>query len=181
MSDEIQLYKLSVNGSRSARTKLDIAKALSPEVVERLVPQDRYDTLARPRIVGTVTDAASARFVSEILQGLLIFSRRMSRGVLFRPRSSPPAIMARVRLIGLRKNLASTVAVEGFDLDVADGGFVALLGPSGCGKTTVLRIIAGIATPDRSEIRFDERAIDGLAPERRNVGLVSSPTRSFRT
>jgi hypothetical protein len=69
MSDEIQLYKLSVNGSRSARTKLDIAKALSPEVVERLVPQDQYNTLARPRIVGTVTDAASARFVSEILQG----------------------------------------------------------------------------------------------------------------
>ena len=69
MSDEIQLYKLGVNGSRSARTKLDITKALAPEVVDRLVPQDQYDELARPRIVGTVTDAASARFVSEILQG----------------------------------------------------------------------------------------------------------------
>ncbi|MCB1501310.1 MAG: extracellular solute-binding protein [Bauldia sp.] len=69
MSDEIQLYKLSVNGSRSARTGLDIAAALSPEVVERLVPQDQYDDYARPRIVGTVTDAASARFVTEILQG----------------------------------------------------------------------------------------------------------------
>ena len=69
MSDEIQLYKLSVNGSRSARTKLDIAKALSPDVIDRLVPQDQYNSLARPRIVGTITDAASARFVSEILQG----------------------------------------------------------------------------------------------------------------
>jgi ABC-type uncharacterized transport system YnjBCD substrate-binding protein len=69
MSDEIQLYKLSVNGSRSARTGLDIASALGPDVVERLVPQDQYNTLARPRIVGTVTDAASERFVSEILQG----------------------------------------------------------------------------------------------------------------
>ncbi len=69
MSDEIQLYKLSVNGSRSARTKLDIAAALGPEVVERLVPQEQYNELARPRIVGTVTDAASERFVSEILQG----------------------------------------------------------------------------------------------------------------
>ncbi|MEI6098251.1 MAG: extracellular solute-binding protein [Alphaproteobacteria bacterium] len=68
MSDEIQLYKLSVNGSRSARTKLDIAKALGPDVVARLVPQDQYDTLARPRIVGTVTSAAAARFVTEILQ-----------------------------------------------------------------------------------------------------------------
>jgi putative spermidine/putrescine transport system substrate-binding protein len=69
MSDDIQLYKLGVNGSRSARTKLDITKALAPEVVARLVPQDQYNTLARPRIVGTISDAASARFVSEILQG----------------------------------------------------------------------------------------------------------------
>lgn len=68
MSDEIQLYKLSVNGSRSARTTLDIAKALSPEVVDRLVPQEQYSEYARPRIVGTVTEAASDRFVSEILQ-----------------------------------------------------------------------------------------------------------------
>jgi ABC-type uncharacterized transport system YnjBCD substrate-binding protein len=68
MSDEIQLYKLSVNGSRSARTKLDISKALGPDVVARLVPQDQYDTLARPRIVGTVTSAAADRFVREILQ-----------------------------------------------------------------------------------------------------------------
>lgn len=68
MSDEIQLYKLSVNGSRSARTKLDINAALGPDVVARLVPQDQYDTLARPRIVGTVTSAASDRFVAEILQ-----------------------------------------------------------------------------------------------------------------
>ena len=69
MSDEIQLYKLGVNGSRSARTGLDIASALAPEVVERLVPQDQYAAFARPRIAGTVTDAASARFVTEILQG----------------------------------------------------------------------------------------------------------------
>ena len=68
MSDEIQLYKLSVNGSRSARTKLDISKALGPEVVERLVPQEQYSEFARPRIVGTITDAASDRFVREILQ-----------------------------------------------------------------------------------------------------------------
>ena len=68
MSDEIQLYKLMLNGSRSARTKLDIASALGEDVVTRLVPQDQYDTLARPRIVGTVTSAAAARFVVEILQ-----------------------------------------------------------------------------------------------------------------
>ncbi len=80
--------------------------------------------------------------------------------------------MARVQLQGLRKTFASTVAVERFDLTVADGEFVALLGPSGCGKTTVLRMIAGIATPDDGEVAFGDRRVEALAPERRNVGLV---------
>jgi putative spermidine/putrescine transport system substrate-binding protein len=68
MSDDVQLYKLSVNGSRSARTKLDISKALGADVVDRLVPQEQYSQFARPRIVGTVIDAASDRFVRDILQ-----------------------------------------------------------------------------------------------------------------
>lgn len=80
--------------------------------------------------------------------------------------------MARAQLKSLRKTFQSTVAVEEFDLDVADGEFVALLGPSGCGKTTVLRMVAGITEPDRGEIRFGERRIEGLPPERRNAGLV---------
>jgi ABC-type uncharacterized transport system YnjBCD substrate-binding protein len=69
MSDEIQLYKLTVNGSRSARTKLDIDKALTADVTNRLVPQDQYLNYARPRIVGTISDAAAKRFVETILQG----------------------------------------------------------------------------------------------------------------
>ena len=80
--------------------------------------------------------------------------------------------MARVQIRSLRKTFGKTVAVDRFDLDVADGEFVALLGPSGCGKTTVLRMVAGIATPDDGEISFGDRRIDGMAPERRNVGLV---------
>jgi putative spermidine/putrescine transport system ATP-binding protein len=80
--------------------------------------------------------------------------------------------MARAQLKSLRKTFGSTVAVEAFDLDVADGEFVALLGPSGCGKTTVLRMVAGITDPDRGEIRFGDRRVEALPPERRNVGLV---------
>jgi putative spermidine/putrescine transport system substrate-binding protein len=68
LSDETQLFKLGLNGSRSARTKLDIAKALKPEVVERLVPGDQYPSLSRPRIVGVISSEASKRFVTEILQ-----------------------------------------------------------------------------------------------------------------
>ena len=80
--------------------------------------------------------------------------------------------MARVRLSGLRKSFGATVAVEQFDLDVAEGEFVALLGPSGCGKTTVMRMIAGITEPDRGEVHLGDTRVDGLPPERRNVGLV---------
>ena len=80
--------------------------------------------------------------------------------------------MARVEINSLKKAFGATVAVAGFSLDVADGEFVALLGPSGCGKTTVLRMIAGIASPDHGAIGFDDRRVDSLPPERRNVGLV---------
>lgn len=68
LSDEAQLLKLELNGSRSARTKLDVAKALKPEVLEKLIPSEQYATLARPRIVATISSAATARFVAAILQ-----------------------------------------------------------------------------------------------------------------
>ncbi len=44
------------------------------------------------------------------------------------------------------------VALEGMDLDVAPGEFVAILGPSGCGKSTLLRIIAGLDRPTAGEV-----------------------------
>ncbi|MGH7775441.1 MAG: ABC transporter ATP-binding protein [Candidatus Binatia bacterium] len=69
-------------------------------------------------------------------------------------------------------------AVQGIDLDVADGEFVVLLGPSGCGKTTTLRCVAGLEQPDRGEIEIAGQVVDSPAagsyvpPERRNIGMV---------
>ena len=52
----------------------------------------------------------------------------------------------RARAVGKTYDTASGpfVAVEDFDLDVADGEFVAIVGPSGCGKSTFLRMVAGL-------------------------------------
>ena len=80
--------------------------------------------------------------------------------------------MAAITLAGIGKNFGSTVAVDGVDLRVADGRFVALLGPSGCGKTTLLRIISGLEVPARGSIAIGGRDVTRLAPERRNVGFM---------
>ena len=71
--------------------------------------------------------------------------------------------MARVRLNQVSKLYGSTVAVDQFDIEVADGEFLTLLGPSGCGKTTTLRMIAGLVEVVKE---FAEvRAVDGISLE----------------
>ncbi len=57
---------------------------------------------------------------------------------------------------------ADVVAVDGVDLAIAAGAFVALLGPSGCGKSTLLRMIAGLDAPDAGTIHFGD---GGAAPK----------------
>jgi NitT/TauT family transport system ATP-binding protein len=46
------------------------------------------------------------------------------------------------------------VALEDFDLEVADGEFVCVVGPSGCGKSTFLRILAGLTRPSGGRVRL---------------------------
>jgi ABC-type sulfate/molybdate transport systems ATPase subunit len=59
---------------------------------------------------------------------------------------------SRLTTRGLVKRYGSTVALDGVDLDVEDGGILAVLGPSGCGKTTLLRLIAGFIAPDEGSL-----------------------------
>lgn len=87
-----------------------------------------------------------------------------------------------IRIRNLEKvfpsNRGPVRAVQGIDLDVADGEFVVLLGPSGCGKTTTLRCVAGLERPDEGEIEIAGQLVDSAAdrvyvpPERRNIGMV---------
>ncbi|WP_427886416.1 ABC transporter ATP-binding protein [Kribbella sp. GL6] len=63
-------------------------------------------------------------------------------------------------------------AVDGLDLQVADGEFFALLGPSGCGKTTLLRTIAGLETATSGSIRIDATDVTRTEPGKRGVAMV---------
>ena len=85
---------------------------------------------------------------------------------------TPGAMQPHLVLRGIRKTFGRTVAVDGLDLDVAPGEFVALLGPSGCGKTTTLRIVAGFERPDRGEVLIQGVPATDKPPYRRDVGIV---------
>jgi ABC-type Fe3+/spermidine/putrescine transport system ATPase subunit len=57
-------------------------------------------------------------------------------------------------------------------LTIEKGEFFALLGPSGCGKTTLLKLVAGLLTPDRGEIFLDSDRVTPIPPENRGFGMV---------
>jgi putative spermidine/putrescine transport system ATP-binding protein len=77
-----------------------------------------------------------------------------------------------VRLVGLRKSFGPVVAVDGVDLEIADGEFFAMLGPSGSGKTTVLRLIAGFELPTAGRVELDGVDVTRRAPFERDVNTV---------
>jgi ABC-type sugar transport system ATPase subunit len=80
--------------------------------------------------------------------------------------------MAEIRLVKLRKEFKSTVAVQDINLEIKEGEFLVMVGPSGCGKTTTLRMIAGLEEPTSGEIYIDGQPANDLEPGQRNVGMV---------
>jgi multiple sugar transport system ATP-binding protein len=67
---------------------------------------------------------------------------------------------------------SETPAVDGLDLEVADGEFLVLVGPSGCGKTTSLRMLAGLEDVNEGAIRIDGRDVTHLPPKDRDIAMV---------
>lgn len=81
-----------------------------------------------------------------------------------------------IRCQDLSKKFGEVRAVDGVNLALPEGRFLALLGPSGCGKTTTLRLLAGFELPDDGEIEIGGRLVNApglhVPPEQRSVGMV---------
>ncbi len=64
------------------------------------------------------------------------------------------------------------VAVQEFNLDIADKEFIVLVGPSGCGKSTTLRMVAGLEEITAGEIYIDGVLVNDVAPKDRDISMV---------
>ena len=64
------------------------------------------------------------------------------------------------------------IAVQEFNLDIADKEFIVLVGPSGCGKSTTLRMIAGLEEITGGELYIGDRLVNDVAPKDRDIAMV---------
>lgn len=70
------------------------------------------------------------------------------------------------------KKYGSNIIIPDLSVEIMPGEFFTLLGPSGCGKTTLLRMIAGFNSIEGGEFFFNEKKINNISPEKRNIGMV---------
>jgi sulfate/thiosulfate transport system ATP-binding protein len=85
-----------------------------------------------------------------------------------------------IEIKNIKKGFGHFSALNDVNLHVPTGELVALLGPSGCGKTTLLRIIAGLETPDAGSILFNGKDTTSTAVRERQVGFVFQHYALFR-
>lgn len=81
--------------------------------------------------------------------------------------------MANVTLKNIKKIYdKNVVAVQDFNLEIADKEFVVLVGPSGCGKSTTLRMIAGLEEISEGELYIGDRLVNDVEPKDRDIAMV---------
>jgi multiple sugar transport system ATP-binding protein len=72
----------------------------------------------------------------------------------------------------LTKKFGKNTAVQDLNIICKEQEFLVIFGPAGAGKTTTLRLIAGILEPTTGEIRYGDRSLTGVPPERRNMSMA---------
>ena len=81
--------------------------------------------------------------------------------------------MASVKLTNVKKVYDNNVvAVQEFNLDIADKEFIVFVGPSGCGKSTTLRMIAGLEDISSGTVEIDGVVVNDLQPRDRDIAMV---------
>ena len=74
--------------------------------------------------------------------------------------------------VNLQVTDKGVVAVQEFNLEIADKEFIVLVGPSGCGKSTTLRMIAGLEDISEGELYIGDRLVNDVAPKDRDIAMV---------
>jgi len=74
--------------------------------------------------------------------------------------------------VNLQITEQGVVAVQEFNLDIADQEFIVLVGPSGCGKSTTLRMVAGLEEISEGELIIDGKVMNDVAPKDRDIAMV---------
>ena len=85
-----------------------------------------------------------------------------------------------IDITGVSKRYGDFVALENINLALPKGQLTALLGPSGGGKTTLLRIIAGLESPDSGSVVIEGNDATKLPVQKRNVGFVFQHYAAFK-
>ena len=74
--------------------------------------------------------------------------------------------------VNLQITEQGVVAVQEFNLEIADKEFIVLVGPSGCGKSTTLRMVAGLEEISEGELYIDGKLMNDVAPKDRDIAMV---------
>jgi sulfate transport system ATP-binding protein len=85
-----------------------------------------------------------------------------------------------IQVRDVNKSFGATPVLRDVSVDIASGSLTALLGPSGGGKSTLLRIIAGLESPDTGSVLISGVDATRLSPQRRNVGFVFQHYAAFK-
>ena len=74
--------------------------------------------------------------------------------------------------VNLKITDKGVMAVQEFNLEIADKEFIVLVGPSGCGKSTTLRMVAGLEEISGGELYIGDRLVNDVAPKDRDIAMV---------